>query len=84
MRSALDVDYQRFIGVRELAQILDVDPESIYAKTSKKNRGHLQEEPRSLECGNSSMDKAGATDQMVVARRLRMDRPKDKVWIRQR
>jgi len=44
MRSAVEVDDKRFIGVRELAQILDVDPESIYAKTSKKNRDHLNVE----------------------------------------
>jgi predicted DNA-binding transcriptional regulator AlpA len=35
---------KRFIGVHELARILDVDPESIYAKTSKKNRQHLNVE----------------------------------------
>ena len=28
---------KRFIGVHELAAILDVSPESIYAKTSKRN-----------------------------------------------
>ena len=32
---------KRFVGVQELAQILDVDPESIYAKTSQRNRSHL-------------------------------------------
>ena len=32
---------KRFIGVHELARILDVSPESIYAKTSKRNRRNL-------------------------------------------
>jgi len=40
MRTDVEVE-RRFIGVQELAHILDVDPESIYAKTSKKNRNHL-------------------------------------------
>ena len=39
--SALE-DEKRFIGVHELARILDVSPKSIYAKTSKRNRGNLR------------------------------------------
>ena len=38
--SALENE-KRFIGVHELPQILGVSPESIYAKTSKRNRGNL-------------------------------------------
>jgi predicted DNA-binding transcriptional regulator AlpA len=41
----IETDFEkRFIGVHELARILDVDAESIYAKTSKKNRAHLNVE----------------------------------------
>jgi predicted DNA-binding transcriptional regulator AlpA len=44
---------KRFIGVNELARILDVSPESIYAKTSKKNRGNLNLEiPPSVDLGS--------------------------------
>jgi predicted DNA-binding transcriptional regulator AlpA len=44
---------KRFIGVHELAVILDVSPESIYAKTSKKNRGNLNLEiPEPVDLGS--------------------------------
>ena len=43
---------KRFIGVHELARILDVSPESIYAKTSKRNRGNLSLEiPNPVDLG---------------------------------
>jgi len=49
--SAFDSD-KRLIGVHELAVILDVSPESIYAKTSKKNRGNLNLEiPEPVDLG---------------------------------
>jgi predicted DNA-binding transcriptional regulator AlpA len=45
-------DDKRFIGVHELARILDVSPESIYAKTSKRNRGNLNLEiPNPVDLG---------------------------------
>lgn len=48
---AFDTD-KRFIGVHELAVILDVSPESIYAKTSKKNRRNLNLEiPEPVDLG---------------------------------
>ena len=43
---------KRFIGVHELAAILDVSPESIYAKTSKRNRRYLNLEiPEPVDLG---------------------------------
>ena len=49
--SAFDSD-KRLIGVHELAVILNVSPESIYAKTSKKNRGNLNLEiPEPVDLG---------------------------------
>jgi len=43
---------KRFIGVHELAVILDVSPESIYAKTSKRNRRNLNLEiPEPVDLG---------------------------------
>jgi predicted DNA-binding transcriptional regulator AlpA len=43
---------KRLIGVHGLAVILDVSPESIYAKTSKKNRGNLSLEiPEPIDLG---------------------------------
>lgn len=49
--SAFDSD-KRLIGVHELAVILDVSPDSIYAKTSKKNRRNLNLEiPEPVDLG---------------------------------
>ena len=49
--SALESE-KRFIGVHELARILDVSTESIYAETSKRNRGNLSLEiPTPVDLG---------------------------------
>jgi hypothetical protein len=57
MSTAIEFE-KRFIGVHELARILDVDPESIYAKTSKRNRNNLNvaippwiKQGRLVKCG---------------------------------
>jgi hypothetical protein len=64
---AFDTD-KRLIGVHELAVILDVSPESIYAKTSKKNRWNLN-----LEIPGTGRPRC-TVKKVVASGRLSMDR----------